>query len=229
MTLKELKILIGAGELPAAVAATLEYAEKAGVADVANTATSLSARIEATRKMWNTGQLQFEEYSREHARCTSALLDCVSQLPEHPDKLSAKKMIREDIFKMRLLVLLVLVKVVVVGRLIYHWNHGGFNDELGYACLGILAPTLAGYLYIVLDDYLKTHRKGLTSQRFVSGPLVRFAYVVIMVYMVALYVLIERKVMLPLSLTEFTAGFTLIESVLGGYVSRVVSAFFKNE
>ena len=42
--------------------------------------------------------------------------------------------------------------------------------------------------------------------------------------------LIEKKVMPPhLSFAQLTAGFALVESVLGGYVSRVVSAFFKSE
>ncbi len=229
MTLNDLKTLIGAGELPAAIAATLEYAEKAGMAEVANATTALSARIEQTRKMWNTGQLQFEEYSREHARCTSALLDCVSRLPEHPDRSSAKKMVREDAFKVRMLILLIMGKVLVAGRLLYHWSTGGFNNEYGFACLSVLMPTLAGFLYMVLDDYLKSHKKGVQARRYVSGPLVRFSYLAVAAYMLSLFFLIEARVILALSLASFTAIFTLIESLLGGYVSRVISSFFKND
>jgi hypothetical protein len=229
MTLNDLKTLIGAGELPAAIAATLEYAEKAGMAEIANTATALSARVGQTRELWNTGQLQFEEYSREHARCTSALLDCVHRLPERPEPSSAKRMVKEDAFKVRLLVLLLVGKALVAGRLLYHWSTGGFNNEYGYACLGILMPTLTGYLYMVLDDYLKSHKKGVQAQRYVSGPLVRFAYFILVAYMLALFFLIERTVILSLSLARFTAIFTLIESLLGGYVSRVISSFFKND
>ncbi len=229
MTLRELKTLIGAGELSAALVHTLEYAEKSGMAEVANTATALSARIEQTKKLWNTGQLSFEDYSREHARSTSALLDCVNRLPEHPDPASVKRMVREDAFKVRLLFMLVAGKAFVAGRILYHWNTGGYNNEHGYAVLGILVPTLAGYLYLVLEDYLKAHKQGPTPQRFVSGPLVRFAYIILFIYMLSLFILVERKVMFSLSLAEFTATFTLIESLLGGYVSRVISTFFKND
>jgi hypothetical protein len=231
MTLRDIRQLVAGGELVPALQEALTYAEKSGVADTANALTALSAQVENTRQLWNTGQLSFDEYARQHARFTQSLLDGLQHLPEQPTPAAAKRMIREEVFKKRLLWMLALGKLLVLSRLGYHWSTGGFNDEQGWACIGILAPTLAGYLYMVLDDYLRAHKNHqIPPVRYVSGPLVQFAYLLIPLYIVALIFLIEKKVMPPgLSFTQLTAGFALVESVLGGYVSRVVSAFFKSE
>lgn len=231
MTLRDIRQLVAAGELVPALQEALRYAEQSGVADSANALTALSAQVEDTRQRWNTGQITFDEYARQHARFTQALLDALQHLPEHPTPAAAKRMLREEVFKKRLLWMLAGGKLLVLGRFGYHWNRGGFNDEQGWACIGILAPTLAGYLYIVLDDYLRAHKNHRVSPaRYVSGSLVQFAYLIIPIYIIALIFLIEKKVMPPhLSFAQLTAGFALVESVLGGYVSRVVSAFFKSE
>lgn len=228
MNLQDIKELVAGGELNAALTSALGHAEKSGLAEVVNRLTGLSAEMAQTAKIWQSGQLKYEDYAVQHARYTQVLLECLDQLPEQPTPLAARRMVREDVFKKRLLWMLLLGKILVLGRLGYHWSTGGFNDEQGWACVGILAPTLAGYLYVVLDDYLRAHKQGSVAVRYVSGPLVRFAYIILPVYIFALLFLIEKKVMPPhLPFAQLTAGFALVESVLGGYVSRVVSAFFK--
>jgi hypothetical protein len=229
MSLRNIRQQIADGELAPALRAALDHAEKSGIAETVNTLTGLSAGLEQTRQLWNTGQLNFEEYSRQHARYTQSLLHCLDRLPEHPNPAAARRMLPEDTFKKRLLWMLALGKLLVLGRLGYHWSTGGFNDDQGWACMGILAPTLAGYLYIVLDDYLRAHKEQApVAVRYVSGPLVQFVWIIIPAYMLALIFLMEKKVMPPhLSFTQMTAGFALVETVLGGYVSRVVSAFFR--
>lgn len=227
MTRSDIRRLVAEGELAPAVQAALEYAEKAGVAETANAVTALSAQLEQTRQLWNTGQLDFSEYARQHARITQALLNNLDRLPDYPTPAAARRMIREDSFKKRLLWMLALGKILVLGRFGYHWSTGGFNDEQGWAAIGILAPTLAGYLYVVLDDYLRAHREPSDAIRYVSGPLVRFVYLIIPAYMIALVFLIEKKAMSSITNAQMIAGFALVETVLGGYVSRVVSAFFR--
>ncbi|MBL7774752.1 MAG: hypothetical protein JNK89_02050 [Saprospiraceae bacterium] len=219
--------LVAQGELPAALQAATEHAEKAGMAESLNALAGLSAQLEQTRQLWNTGQLDFEQYSRQHARATQALLDQLGRLPEQPDPAAARRMLPEAVFKKRLLWMLVAGKFLVLGRFGYHWSTGGFNDEQGWAAIGILAPTLAGFLYVVLDDYLRAHREAPAPQRYVSGSLVRFAYLMLPAYILALIFLIEKKAMSSINNAQMMAGFALVESVLGGYVSRVVSAFFR--
>jgi len=228
MTLSEIRRQISDGAIESALDAALDYAEKSGVSAAVNSITALQARLAQTRQLWNTGQLDFENYTREHARITHGALAALDLLPQTPTPKAASRMIREDRFKARLLWMLLVGKFLVLGRLSYHWSTGGFNDEQGWACMGILAPTLAGYLYIVLDDYLRAHKNPETSVRYVSGPLVRMVWILIPGYILALVFLMEKKVMPPhLSFMQMTAGFALVESVLGGYVSRVVSAFFR--
>ncbi len=228
MNLHEIRQKVAAGELKAALEAALAHAEKSGITEAVNTLTGLSAQMAHTAQIWNTGQLKFEDYTIQHARFSQTLLHCLDRLPENPTPGAARKMLREDTFKNRLLWMLLLGKLLVLGRLGYHWSTGGFSDEQGWACIGILAPTLAGYLYVMLDDYLRAHKSNERPVRYVSGPLVRLAYILLPVYIFALLFLIEKKVMPPhLPFAQLTAGFALVESVLGGYVSRVVSAFFK--
>ncbi|MBK8923376.1 MAG: hypothetical protein IPM81_18010 [Saprospirales bacterium] len=193
MTLHDIRRQIADGELAPAAEAALDYAEKSGVAEAVNSLTAARAALEQTRQLWNSGQLSFEEYARQHARSTQALLDCLDRLPERPTPGAARRMLREEVFKGRLLWMLALGKVLVLGRLGYHWSTGGFNDEQGWACMGILAPTFAAYLYVVLDDYLRAHREPSAPQRYVSGALVRFAYVIIPVYILALLFLMEKS------------------------------------
>jgi hypothetical protein len=228
MTLHDIRRQIAGGELAPAAEAALDYAEKSGIAEAVNALTGLNASLEQTRQLWNTGQLSFEEYNRQHARSTQTLLNCLGRLPERPTPAAARKMLREDVFKGRLLWMLVAGKLLVLGRFWYHWRTGGFNDEQGWAAIGILAPTLAAYIYVVLEGYLREHKEP-PPVRYVSGHLVQLAYLIIPAYMLALLILIEKKAMTDINNAQMTAGFALVESVLGGYVSRVVSAFFKSE
>ncbi|MEZ4919363.1 MAG: hypothetical protein R2792_09675 [Saprospiraceae bacterium] len=228
MTRNAIRQLVAEGKLAPAAQAALEYAEQSGIAETTNALTALSAQLKKNRQLWSTGQLDYSEYSTQHARFTQALLDALDRLPEHPSPAAARRMIREDVFKKRLLWMLALGKLLVLGRFGYHWSTGGFNDEQGWAAIGILAPTLAGYLYVVLEDYLRAHRAQSEAVRYVSGPLVRFVYLIIPLYIIALIFLIEKKAMSSISNAQMTAGFALVETVLGGYVGRVVSAFFHN-
>ena len=229
MTLPDIRQQLAHGEIAPALEAALQYAEKSGVAETVNALTALSANLGQTRNLWNTGQLSFEEYARQHARASQAILDSLDRLPDQPTPAAARRMLPEETFKKRLLWMLAGGKLIVLGRLSHHWSTGGFNDEQGWVCMGMLAPMFASYLYIVLDDYLRAHKENKsTAVRYVSGPLVQLVWIIIPTYILALLFLMEKKVMPPhLSFAQMTAGFALVESVLGGYVSRVVSAFFK--
>ena len=225
LSLPDIRRQLAEGRLREAVGNATAYAESCDLAKAVNGLTELSAGMEETRQLWNTGQLDYDDYARSHARTTHSLLDWLDQLPATPTPTAARKMLREDLFKGRVLWMLVAGKLIVLGRFWYHWRTGGFNDEQGWAAIGILAPTLAAYLYVVLEGYLREHKEP-PRLRYVSGPLVRLAYLIIPAYMLALLILVEKKAMSDINNAHMMAGFALVESVLGGYVGRVVSAFF---
>mgnify|MGYP001261775701 CR=1 FL=1 len=216
---------IAEGQLSEAALAALTHAEACQIAPAANGLTALSAQLEETRRQWNTGQLSFDDYSRAHAQTAHKLADWLDQLPEQATPGAAKRMLREEVFKKRLFWLLALGKLLVIGRLLYHWSTGGFNKEQLFSSIGLLAPAFAAYLFVMLDDSL--HHRNTHVPRYVSGPLVRIAYWLLPAYALALMFLLELKVMNTLTFTEMTAGLALVESVLGGYVGKIVQAFFK--
>lgn len=228
-TKKDIRARIAAGELPEAVGAALEYATQSGAAEAVNGLTTLSASLEEHRRQWASGQISFDEFSRAHARLAQGLSDWLDQLPDVSTPGAAKKMLDEGRFKNRILWLLLLTKLVVIGRLWYHWSTGGFDKGEFMAALGLLAPALAAYGSVILSDYIRAQREGIPKHRFVSGPLVRIAFWVFPVYALALLYCIEQKAKSNFSFVEMNTGLALVESLLGGYVGQIVGAFFKKE
>ena len=138
-------------------------------------------------------------------------------------------MLEEGRFKNRILWLLLATKLLVIGRLWYHWSTGGFDKGEFLAALGLLTPAFAAYGSVILSDYLRAHREGTVKRRFVSGPLVRIAFWVFPVYALALLYFIEQKAKSNFSFAEMNTGLALVESLLGGYVGQIVGAFFRKE
>lgn len=230
LTKKDIRARIAAGELPEAIRDALEYAGRSGAAEAVNGLTALSANFEEHRHKWSGGQISYDEFSRAHAMLTQGLADWLDRLPDQPTPGAAKKMLDEGRFKNRILWLLLLTKIVVIGRLWYHWSTGGFDKGEFMAAFGLLAPALAAYGSVILSDYIRAHRDGSApKRRFVSGPLVRIAFWVFPLYAVALLYCIEQKAKSNFSFAEMSTGLALVESLLGGYVGQIVGAFFKKE
>lgn len=229
LTKKNIRLRIADGALPEALTATFEYATQCGVVPVVNGLTVLTSSMEEHRRQWSSGQISYEEFSRGHARIAQSLVDWLDQLPEQPTPGAARKMVDETRFKKRVIWLLLLTKLLVIGRLWYHWSTGGFNNEQFMAVVGLLAPALAAYGAVVFSDYLQMHQDGIPKKRFVSGPLVNIILGVFVLYLMSLLFCIEQKAKEHFTFTQMTAGLVLIESMLGGYVSKVIGAFFKKE
>ncbi|MFT4761605.1 MAG: hypothetical protein ACI9LN_003588 [Saprospiraceae bacterium] len=228
-TKKEIRDLLADGKTEAAATATFEYAEYCGLAEAVNGLAVVQSNLERDKKTWLSGQISYEESARHHARNAQAITDWLDGLPDVPVQNAAKKLLDEDRFKKRILYLLLVTKVVVLGRLAYHWSTGGFNKEQFIATLGLLAPALAAYFSAILADYIKAQKAQKPDRRFVSGPLVTMAYWAFPIYALALILFLEMKVKGTFSMAEMNAGLGIVEAVLGGYVGRIVYSFFKKE
>jgi hypothetical protein len=229
MTKNEIRARIAAGELPEATQAALDYATQSGAAEAANGLTTLSANLAEHRRQWATGQISFDEFSRAHARIAQGLTDLLDQLPETAAVGAAKKMLDEGRFKNLILILLLLTKLLVIGRLWYHWSTGGFDKTEFFAGVGLLAPALFAYGTVIVGDYMRVHQQGTPKRKYVSGTLVRIAFWVFPIYALALLYCIEQKAQSDFSFAEMNMGLALVESLLGGYVGQIVGTFFKKE
>ena len=221
---------IANGQLEEGTKAALSYAEYCGLSDVANALTSLSARSTAHQNKWNSGQLNYEDFSLAHAKITHDLTAWVSRLPEHPKPAGRRrKLLTEGKFKNRIFFLLILVKVIVFIRLYYHWSTGGFTLDQFQGTATLLMPALAAYITVILGDYLRQQKMELQHPRYISGPLVTFGYWLFPIYAILLILFIEMKVKGTLSFTQMNTWLALVESILGGYVGKIVHSLFKEK
>lgn len=227
-TKTSIRELIGSGQLEAATAAALEYADYCGLSDIANALTTISARAQDHQQKWTTGLISYGDFSLAHAKITNDLTEWVSRLPDQPKPAGPRrKFITEDVFKKRVFYLLLAIKVLVLFRLYYHWSTGGFNDDQFQGTATLLAPTLAAYIAVVLADYLRQYKMGPQPERYISGPLVAIGYWLFPIYAIFLLLFIELKAKGSISFNQMNTWLMLVESVLGGYVGQMVHGLFK--
>jgi len=232
---RDIRRLVGQGDLKAAGATALEYAEYCGAASPANTLTVINSRLADHIAKWTLGLISYEEFSRSHAKIAYDLTAVLEELPEQPmPNAGKKKRLSEATFKKRLFYLMVAVKVVVVLRLWYHSNlasgTGGFTKAELFATMTLLAPVFVAYVSAMIADYIRAHQEdAVPVRRYVSGPLVTAAYWLMPLYASALIYMIELKAATEFTFEEMNTGLSVVETVLGGYVGQIVFAFFKKE
>lgn len=220
--------LIGEGRLAAAADLALAYAQRCRLPDIANALLTLQGRIQDHQQKWNTGLINYEDYSQGYAQITHGLAQWVESLPDKPVPAGPRrKFLTEATFKKRLFYLLLFIKGVVLARLTYHYSTGGFNQDQFQGTATLLAPALAAYITVVLADYLRQQKQQEQRPRYISGPLVSFAYWLFPVYAAFLILFIELKVKGSINFSQMNTWLMLVESVLGGYIGQMVHALFK--
>lgn len=224
----DIKELVAKGKLAAATDMALEYAEYCGLADMANALISVRAQTNDHEQKWISGVLSYEDYSLSHARITNSLVHWVDRLPDIPKPAALhRKFLTEAIFKKRLFYLLLSIKAIVLMRLAYHYSTGGFTSDQFQGTTTLLAPALAVYITVILADYLRQQKSDSQPPRYISGPLVTFAYWLFPIYAMLLLLFIELKVKGTISFTGMNSWLALVESVLGGYIGQMVHSLFK--
>lgn len=229
LTKKDIRELMAQGQLREATAAALAYAETCGIAETANALTVLQGNIEENRHQWGTGQISYEDFTRQHARATQGLADSLDQLPEEPTAGKAqKRLTEENAFKKRLFWMLVAAKFLVFSWTYYLWQTGGFQNEEALTAFSALAPAFVAYISLMLADYLRAHREQAPPRRrYVSGILVKVAFWLFPLYALAQMYIVGRKAQGAFTFAQMNMALALVESVLGGYVGQIVQAFFK--
>lgn len=225
-----IKDLLIQGKLKEANEAARAYAEYCQLTEMLNAFVLLGGRINDYEEKWETGQISYEEASRTHAQISHGLVQWVDRLPDNPIPAGRKKKpLEEARFKKRIFYWLIAVKVLVFLRLAYHWSTGGFNNDQFQATATLLLPAFAAYISVMLDFYIRQQQAGVQPPKYISGPLVTFSYWLFPIYAVALIFCIELKAMTRISFSQMNFWLAMAESVLGGYVGRLVFAFFKKE
>ncbi len=227
-TKHSIRELIGAGQLDAATVAALEYAEYCGLSDIANGLLALQSRQQDHQQKWQAGMLAYHDFTVTYSKLTSDLTAWVDCLPDAPKPAGPRKrFLTEAKFKNRIFILLLLIKIMVLGWLYYHWRTGGFNEDQFQGTMTILFPVFAAYIAVMLDDYLRQHKNGLAKPRYISGPLIAIVYWLLPLYAGVLMMLISLKAMGNISFNSMNTWLAVVESGLGLYVGKVVHGLFK--
>lgn len=218
------------GKLAHAAKAALEYAEYCGLADITNGLTVLNSQLKEHQNKWNAGLINYETFSLNHAQIAYGLTQWVTSLPDHPKQTTAKKkLLQETTFKKRIFYGLILIKILVILWLAYHWSTGGFTIAEFKATATLLIPAFAGLISVILADYLRQQQQGVQYPKYLSGPLVTFSYWLFPVYTVLLIFIIGLKAASKMDFADMSFWVAIIESILGGYVGQIVYSFFKKD
>ncbi|MCB0550181.1 MAG: hypothetical protein KDD19_21615 [Phaeodactylibacter sp.] len=223
----EIRQLIENGKLQEACNTAVQYAEYCGLTDIVNALTVIGSNLQEHQNTWSLGLISHSEFSVQYARIAHGLAMHVSQLPDVPRKGSnQRQLLRETTFKNRVFFALCLTKAAAFLWLWRHYSSGGFNVEQFQSTTILLLPALAAYITVILNDYLRQHQAGPDMPRYVAGPIVTFAYFLFPLYAISLLYLIASKAGASISFVQMNFGIGVVESVLGGYIGKIVSAFF---
>lgn len=218
------------GKLADAAKAALVYAEYCGLADVTNGLTVLNSQLKEHQNKWNAGIINYETFSLTHAQIAHGLTQWVTSLPDHPKLATAKKkLLQESTFKKRIFYGLILIKILVIVWLAYHWSTGGFTVAEFKATATLLIPAFAGLISVILADYLRQQQKRVQHPKYISGPLVTFSYWLFPIYAILLMFIIALKAASRMDFADMSFWVAIIESVLGGYIGQIVYSFFKKD
>ena len=226
-----IKAMVRHGKLQEAIRGGLVYAEFCGLTEIVNALSNLAQRQEDHQQKWHTQQISYEDFSRIQSQLNSGVLGWIDRLPDHPRKRKAKRRLMDEArLKRRIFYGLCLTKLIILIQLYVHWDTGGFSKGEFRGTVALLAPTLSAYISVMLADYLRTaQRLDTRGLRYVDGPLVHFSLFLFPLYFLALYYFIDLKARSVLSFAEMNLWLGLVETGLGGYIGRIVYAFFRRE
>lgn len=208
----------------------LAYAEFCNLPDIMNGLTTQSAKLVLHEDNAIGGLLDYPTLARSQAQLTHDLLGWTDRLPDIPVRAKGKrKPLQLSTFKNRVFYAICFTKMVVLGRLIYLYSTGNFNQLELKATAAVLAPAFAAYISVMLADYLRQARSSNAAPSYVSGPLVTFAYWLFPVYLFLLIFLLNGKGQERWDFGGMMLWLGLAESVLGGYIGQIVQALFKKE
>ena len=227
---KDIRGQVADGQLEKAVKLAITYAEECRAAEALNALTVLSTQIEANKKNWTIGLIAYEDFSRALARQSMGLLEWLDQLPDSPNPTQQTKLMDEAVFKRRIFRLLVGSKALVFAFTFWMWKTGGFINEEATTTFSSLAPAFVAYLSLMLSDFIRQSRTdAVPKRRYVSGFLVNIAWWLFPIYALAQIYVVKQKVTGDFSFLQMNAALALTETLIGGYIGRIVEEFFKKE
>lgn len=223
----EIRNLIRDGQLLEAAKAALVYAEAAGDTNTLNGLIALNSDLNQQREVWLSGQIAFDEFTRNQARITQHLLGRVDELPDEPDKTAAKKRIKEESYKWLVFYLFIASKLTVFVWTFFMWRTEGFQNEEALTAFNVLLPGLIIYGAIMFKNLFRTGLDGYAPHRYVPVRFQIFAWIIFPIYAVIQVFLVTEKVKGNISFTMMNLAIIGVESGMGQFVGEIAEGLFK--
>ncbi len=224
---KELKTMISDGQLEEAAAAALAYAEAAGDVQTLNGLLALNSDLQMHRQVWLSGQISFEEFSRQAARNTQRLLDRVEALPNEPTARAAQSRMKEESFKWMVFYQFIVAKILVVGFVFFCWNVLAFTNEEALNTLNALLPGLILYGSIMFRELFRAGLDTSSPQRYVARRFRTFAWLIFPAYALVQIFIVYQKAMGDFTFTMMNLALLGVEAGMGRFVGELVEGVFK--
>lgn len=230
-TKSSIRELVVQGKLEEAISATLEYSTYCGLLETTNALSALMVQAKDHHKKWNAGIISYEESSLKQAQISYHLSEWINHLPDKPvaKKGRRSRLLDKASFKSRIFFILCITKLGIFFYLYYHWETGGFTVAEFQGATTLLVPAFAAYISVMVGDHLRQHHSPIKAPKFVSGPIVNFAYWLFPFYFFVLLLLIRAKAKTDITFSQMIFSLTMIESILGGYIGQLVNSLFGKE
>lgn len=226
-TIKELKEMIAAGDSAGAARAALDYAEACNDTDAVAGIATISNGLVKDNKLWTTGQISHEDFSRTHARATFGLSAWIDSLPDQPTPKAIQKRMEEGRFKWRIFKWLVIAKMLVLFFTFYLWRTRGFTNDEAYTAFSALLPAFVAYVALMIKDFSQREEVLSPVKRYASPRIVTIAWWLFPAYTFIQMYIVYLKVTGEITFAQMTMAIAGTESILGGYIGDIVTSFFK--
>ena len=221
--------LLEKGELTECIQLALTYANTHELTNVKNQLKNLNNRLKEHYNSWKKKPRAYDRYSRVYIEAHKDLASLIDLIPDHPGQVIKRTgWFTERTFKNLIFYSIIVVKVILFFQLVIHWRTGGFNYEQFKATVILLLSAFAAYITVMLTAYLKKEQIDLLKPEYVRNQISVFFLFAMPAYLITIIVLINMKAEGEMSFAQMTFWIGTVESVLGGFVAKIVYGLFTN-
>jgi hypothetical protein len=202
-----------------------------------------AGRLSDYRKTVNNGTASNDELRIMRNQIRLSFLNIIDGLPDEMTvnkgpSVKSVKLMTEHRFKSWMLGIMLVGKLLMILFVVFQTDTGGLSKDQGLSVMALLLPALTAYLGALAADVLR-RRYDLfptgNDKKIISKSLQRMTFVLLPVYFLCLFILINRYAMGHMN-EDGDVGFAalitwlaIVESGFGLYIGQVVYGLFREK
>jgi hypothetical protein len=212
--------------------------------DLANEVILNSGRLSDYRKTVTIGTASNDELRILRNQIRLSFLNIIDALPDEINvskdaSIKLPKRMTEQRFKSWVFGIMLVGKLCLIAFVFFTMDTGGFTQEQGMSTISLLLPAFTAYLGAMLADIIR-RRNDLfptdTDRKTVSSTMKRMTFIVLPLYFLLLFIMINRYAIGYMAQNDgeadfktFTTWIAVIESGFGMYVGQIVYGLFREK